>query len=106
VGLDTTLPFHRSGSVTCLQRHQTASQQSVAVSVCIHVIMTVVATGEAMADREILGTLWGYLWNPEHGFRGRLAGAMGLLLISKALNITVSSVLPDTSGSYQACCRA
>ena len=48
------------------------------------------AAGEAMADREILGTLWGYLWNPEHGFRGRLAGAMGLLLISKALNITVS----------------
>jgi hypothetical protein len=48
------------------------------------------AAGEAMPDREILGTLFGYLWAPEHGFRGRLAGAMGLLLASKALNITVS----------------
>jgi hypothetical protein len=46
--------------------------------------------GEAMPDREILGTLFGYLWNPEHGFRGRLAGAMGLLLASKVLNITVN----------------
>lgn len=57
------------------------------------------AAGEAMADREILGTLWGYLWNPEHGFRGRLAGAMGLLLISKALNITVNFILPNISAS-------
>ena len=67
---------------------------------------TIMAAGEAMADREILGTLWGYLWNPEHGFRGRLAGAMGLLLVSKALNITVSSAMSHTSSLHRACCRA
>ncbi len=42
-----------------------------------------------MPDREILATLFGYLWNREHGFRRRLAAAMGLLIVSKGLNITV-----------------
>ncbi len=47
------------------------------------------AGDDALPDREILRTLFGYLWNPEHGFRGRLAVAMGLLCVSKGLNISV-----------------
>lgn len=51
------------------------------------------AAGEAMPDREILRTLFGYLWNKEHGFRRRIGLAMGLLVISKGANITVSDFL-------------
>ncbi len=51
------------------------------------------AAGEAMPDREILRTLFGYLWNKEHGFRRRIGLAMGLLVISKGANITVSDSL-------------
>ncbi len=46
-----------------------------------------------MPDREILRTLFGYLWNKEHGFRRRIGLAMGLLVISKGANITVSDSL-------------
>jgi hypothetical protein len=43
-----------------------------------------------MSDRQILGTLAGYLWpadNPE--FRSRVLGALGLLVASKLLNVQV-----------------
>ena len=45
-----------------------------------------------MPDREILGTLFRYLWDQENGFRRRIAVAMGLLVVNKGLNITVSAV--------------
>ena len=86
--------LHRGGEVL------PASQQRKHVERAPISCRNLLTTGEAMPDREIIRTLFRYLWDKENGFRGRIAVAMGLLTVNKALNISVTLAYETSCAAF------